>query len=316
MQLYKYGHPPMYGGMDSVLKPPNPNWRRRRLNVVAIFVCLFVPWLLFCFMFWLTSFKQFYRYPAVCFVVAFLALVFVVWLGLKAYEAVKKSSEGDPLYEPTWYIFLFLSCLFAWGLGIYAGYHNFYYRMESYYGLDNLGNYENVDPSVIPGQQLMDGGRVVFQPGTHLDLAKSMSFRNNDLYCVAPIVSANYTLEGAPESFDYWAVGVNCCCGDAVRSANFQCGEFNNPEAGAGLRLMRDELRPFYRLAVQQAVSSYGIRANHPLFFHWVQDPVSATESYRWEGHRQYLIGVYSHFALQLFAVGAATLAFIAMDKE
>lgn len=304
----------MYG--DSIVKPPDLQWRRRRLNLVAIFVCLFVPWLLFCFMFWIFSFKLFYRLPALCYVFAFLLLAFVLWLGVKALQAIKGKRDGETLHEPTWYVFLFLTSLLAWCLAAYFGYRNFSFGMEPYYGLQNLGNYANVDPAKTPGQQLMDGGRVVFQPGSHLDLAKSMSFRNNELYCVTPIVSANYTLAGAPESYDFWAVGVDCCCGDTIRAANFQCGEYKNTQATAGLRLMRDEQRPFYRLAVQQAVSTYGIRANHPLFFHWVQDPIAASEAYRWEGHRQYLMGVYLHFALQLFLVCIATLVFSRMEDK
>lgn len=314
MQLYKYGHPPLYGGGmgNSIVKYPKANLRRKRLNVCAIFICLFVPWLLFCFLYWLISFQWFYRQPAVCVVIAVLALAFVGYLGFKAYDAVKKS--GDHEYEHTWYIFLFLTSLLAWCLALYAGYHLFYHLMEPYYGIANLGKYAGVDPHLTPGEQLMDSGHVVFKPGTHLDLSKSMSFRNNDIYCVAPIVTANYSVIGAPKSFDYWAVGTNCCCGDTIKAANFQCGEYMNPKANAGLRLMKDVERPFYRLAVQQAIGAYGIRANHPLFFHWVQDPVAAEEAYNWEGHRQYLIGAYSHFAFQLLAVCLATCAFFKID--
>lgn len=317
-----------YGGQPPpryyTLKPPKSvgNWRRRRLNIIAIFICLFVPWLLFCFMSWLVSFQWFYRAPALCFLVGLLVLAAVLALGNKAYQAVRGDGQSDPEYggveddQPTWYIFLFITCLLAWGLGSLWGYWNFFYRTETYYSINNLGNYMDVDPRVQSGEQLMDAGRVVFKPGTHLDLAKSMSFRNNDLYCVAPIVSANYTHEGAPESYDYWAVGVDCCCGDTVREANFQCGDYKNKNANAGLRLMRDDQRPFYRLAVQQAVGAYGLRANHPLFFYWVQDPISASEAYRWEGFRYYLMGVYSHFAFQFFAVCFAMCCFRSHYKD
>lgn len=303
-----------YGTMlgDTIIKPGEFRWRRRRLNLVAIFLCLFVPWLIFCFMFWLTSFKLFYRLPAVCYLIAFIVFVFIGTLGMKAIDAIKRSRAGDQNYEPTWCVFLFLTAFLAWCLGMYTGFSNFHWSMDAYYGIMNLGSYAGVNPATTHGQQLMDAGRVVFQPGTHLDLSKSMSFRNNELYCIAPIVANN----SLSESYDFWAVGVDCCCGDTVRSANFQCGEFDNSQAHSGLRLMRDEQRPFYRLAVQQAISTYGIGAKHPLFFHWVQDPVSAGESYRWEGYRQYLIGVYLHFAFQLFCVCLCTLIFSRMEDK
>jgi hypothetical protein len=310
MQLYKYGHPPLYGTQkgDVIVKPPVlPH--RRRLNLVAVCICLFVPWILFCLMYSITSFHLYYKYPALAYFIVFLGLVFVCFLGVKAVHAVIKRTRGNDFDEPTWYLFLFVTSLIAWILGVYLGIHNFYLRMESYYGIENLGNYHDVDPSKTRGQQLMDAGRVIFKPGTHLDLTKSMSFMNTDLYCVTPIVSANHSLKGA-ESYDFWAVGTNCCCGETIRDAKFRCGEYGNIKASAGLRLMRDEQRPFYRLAVQQALSSYNIRSEHPLFFHWVQDPVVASEALNWEGHRRFLTGVYLHFAFQLACVCLAACCF------
>jgi len=318
--LNPYGQPSAYGDQP-LIKPPYFNWRKKRLNLVAIFISLFVPWLLFCFIFYLNSFKWFYKYPFVCFVITFLALCFVIFLGVKAIQAVRASTEDRETrrntgYEPTWLVFLFLTSLLAWCLGCYFGYHNFYNRMDAFYGLNNLGSYSGVNPGTHHGQQLMDAGKVLFEPGTHIDFSKSMSFRNNELYCIAPIVSPNYTLAGAPGSYDFWAVGTDCCCGDTVRTASFQCGEYNNPSAAAGLRLMRDEQRPFFRLAVEQAVGAYGIRANHPLFFHWVQDPMISGEAYNWEGHRQFLIGAYAHFGLQSILVCIAAVIFSGIDDK
>merc|ERR1719161_1268457 len=126
---------------------------------------------------------------------------------------------------------------------------------------------------------------------------------NLDMYCVAPVVNGDSQLT----TYDYWAVGVNCCSGS---SSDFRCGEFNNVHARSGLRLMKDEQRPFFRLAVQQAEAAYKIKAEHPLFFHWMQDPVAAVNAYRDDGFKYYLLGIFTHLACSIFSVVCAVVAF------
>merc|ERR1719161_3450528 len=118
----------------------------------------------------------------------------------------------------------------------------------------------------------------------------SMGFKNLQMYCVAPIVSGSRDDAKRISSYDFWAIGTNCCSGT---QADFHCEGFNIRGASAGVRLMRDDHRAFYRLAVQQAEAAYNIRADHPLFFHWMQDPNAEVTAYMDEGYKYYLLGIF-----------------------
>merc|ERR1740139_910007 len=133
----------------------------------------------------------------------------------------------------------------------------------------------------------MDAGRIVFKAGSHLDISKSMGFKNMDIYCVAPVVSAT-NKTAATASLDFWAVGINCCSG---HMPDFHCGEFYNSNARSGLRLMRDDQRAYFRLAVEQAEAAYNIQATHPIFMYWMQDPATEINAYQDDAYKYWLIG-------------------------
>merc|ERR1719199_1199648 len=102
-----------------------------------------------------------------------------------------------------------------------------------------------------------------------------MSYVNSDTYCVAPITMESKSLA----RYDFWAIGVNCCNSDDPDFKN--CGEVQNPDARAGLRLVYPDQNDFFRLAVQQAEAEYDIEASdQPLFFYWVQDPERESEKF------------------------------------
>jgi len=206
-------------------------------------------------------------------------------------------------YDPRWYHFAAVDFFVAVTLGAVFGDMNFHYTMKTFYDIENLNTYPSVNPSVEPGQQLMDVGRMYFSEGTHLDLKKTAAFKNNDVYCVTPITIGNDKLP----SYDFWAVGLNCCSGEV---ADYHCGEYDNPNARAGLRLMRDDQRPFYRMAIQQAEAAFNIKAQHPLLLFWLQDPIAEMNSYHEDGFRIYLLGILIYFVANCFFVGLAVVGF------
>ncbi|CAK0811742.1 unnamed protein product, partial [Prorocentrum cordatum] len=132
--------------------------------------------------------------------------------------------------------------------------------------VSSLNSYKGVDPSRVDGQRLLDAGTVEFAAGTRLDLSKSMGFKNSVMYCVAPIVLGDFP----PAVYDFWAVGTDCC---SEHSADFACGEYDNPDARSGLRLTSTSQKEYYALAVEQAEATYGVKASNPVFMTWMQDP-------------------------------------------
>jgi len=276
---------------------------RRRLNVVAICLNLFLPWILFSSMYAIMSFTIHYHSPQMAQFSCFLGGVFVLIAFILAMNAWSQRNKSLPNRDPNWFIFGFVALLIAWILGMVFGSINFTFYMQPYYDVLNLSSYPSVNPALEKGQHLMDGGRVYFTEGSVLDLTKSMSFKNLDLYCVAPIVNTKEPLT----SYDFWAVGMNCCSAGA---SDFRCGEYQNPHARSGLRLMRDNQRPFFRLAVQQAEAAFNIRATHPLFYYWTPDPVAEINSYRDDGFKYFLLGVFTHFFFNMFCVVCAVVGF------
>lgn len=284
-------------------------FKRKRMNVVAICMGQFVPWLIFSTVLALLSFSWHYRSPNI---VASLVGALCVALGLAVLAVMGGAVGGRPEEMggsgPSWHLFLAVTSFLACIMAAYFGNHNFWLNMQPHYDVANLNTYNMVDPSRMRGQELMDAGAITFVEGTYLDLKRSMGFRNMDTYCVAPISGGHVT--GTPQlaAYDFWAVGKNCC--DPNTGGDFTCGEYNSPGALSGLRAVQDEDRAFYRLAVEQASSAYAIKANHPLFFYWVSDPMTDNDSMKKDGYKFYMVGMIGFFCFQLILVAGAARAF------
>mmetsp|Transcript_9504 Transcript_9504/g.17664 ORF Transcript_9504/g.17664 Transcript_9504/m.17664 type:complete len:319 (+) Transcript_9504:107-1063(+) len=270
------------------------------LNLGAICAALILPCLLYAFTFWTMSFSLHFRSTMICYCLVFCGLLLVVVMAKLAGDYHRQQTGHS---SQNWFAFLTITCFIAWAAGVVCGDFNFFYNMEPFYSVAHLNMYTKVDPSKVKGGQFMDAGKLEFIKAAHLDRNKSMGFRSKDLYCVAPIVSGKKPLK----SYDFWAIGLNCCNSDG---ADFRCGEFNNKHAHFGLRLMHDEQRGFFRLAVQQAESAHNIQSIHPLFFHWMSDPVSEVNAYMDEGYHNFIMGIFTFFVCQLLCVIGAVVFF------
>jgi len=222
-----------------------------------------------------------------------------------AIVAFRKRWNGDTTREPFWYIFLAVTMTISIAFAVYLGQVNWSVNVLPSKNLGDLSKHYAVDPASTPGRQVMDVGRAYFVDSARIDTTKSMGFKNTLQYCVAPIVSGSDQLK----TYDYWAVGLNCCSGSGT-SFNFHCGEYNNKYAHAGLRLLREDQREFYRLAVQQAEATYNIKSEYPLFFYWMQDPDFELQSYQSDATKYYFLGLLCFSAGQLFLLVVGVLAY------
>mmetsp|Transcript_36299 Transcript_36299/g.93588 ORF Transcript_36299/g.93588 Transcript_36299/m.93588 type:complete len:332 (+) Transcript_36299:67-1062(+) len=300
-----YGGEAQYGSIMGPQKVNTPRHHKGRVNISAVLLCLLAPCALFSLVCAALSFQLHKDSPGLMWLTVICCLVVTAACTYLAGLIAVKRWNGDMSREPFWYIVLAASLIIAFGTSFYLGEINWWNNLLPYNELQTLSSHDAVDPSTMPGQQLMDVGRVQFLPGTKLDFSRTIGFKNSNLFCVAPIVLGNST--PATGSYDYWAIGLNCCSGAAN---DFHCGEYDNPQAHAGLRIMREDQRAFYRLAVQQAEAAYNIRSVHPMFFYWMQDPHQEMESYRDDTMRSYILGILAFFAFQLFAMIVAVVVF------
>jgi len=261
-------------------------------------------------MYALMAFYMHYTRPIMSYTIAI-----VIGLSILAIAAVagrklvhKYSDHTD--YQPNWCVFFFVTLVIGYICGIVFGNLNFGTCMQPYYDVINLNAYTEVNPAAMLGQQLMDAGRLKFVDDVALDLRRSMGFKNLETYCVAPITIANSAGPMPLDSYDFWAVGLGCC---SPNTADFHCGMFNNPGAKQAVRFVKDEDRPFFRLAVQQAEAAYNLKATHPIFLYWTEDATAEVNSFRDEGYKYFMVGMIAHFIFQLLVVGLAVMGFSKM---
>jgi len=288
--------------------------RRFVLNVTGIFLNVILPWFVFTVVLYMVSFKYHYVNANAMWATVTGVAVLAIFIPFGLWIAERNS------YEPNWYKFTAGVMALAVGSAIGIGYANYWYNTMIFYDWQRLKIYPSVDPSKEFGQNLMDAGTVYFSEGSAIDVGKGWHFMSDQAwhgihnYCVAPIV------KGAPltGTYDFWAIGKDCC---SSSSSDFRCGEFDNGLARSGLRLLDDISRPFYELAVKQAVAQYSygeskITANHPIFFEWVQDPLAHVTKYMDWGNNIFLVSCVGFLAFQACLVAITTFCFAQIGRR
>lgn len=283
---------------------------RIRMNIVPMFLMTFVPWGIFIFMcgncaFYVMYMRPFLGWSMVALGVAFWLVSILVALNRRKYDS-----------EPGWYLFFAIMV----GIAVFGGVERGTYIYDNYsfpfYQVKDLKVLTNVDPMKEKGQNVLDAGMFYFMNGSRMDAMRSWHFKQKTVYCVVPIVVQGtlHNENNIPltQSFDFWAVGKDCC---STAASDFRCGEYNNPLARGGIRNMDNEDRAYYRLAVEQASALYRINANTPIFFEWAADPVAVTNEWNSAGFRKYIAWVAWMFIFFAFAMAMASAKFSFMPR-
>ncbi|CAJ1383584.1 unnamed protein product [Effrenium voratum] len=206
-------------------KPPalfSPG-HRMRMNIMPIFLNIFIPWAIFVYCFSLASFYLMYSKPVVAWVC--ISAVFAVWLLFVLVAFCARKYNPDP----TWFTFFTILAAICAAWGIIAGLSNLENYEKPYYTLkemrDTAGeNSTGVNPTTVSGEDVMDAGIITFAAGSVFDASKTWHFMKGTLYCVAPIVGPNAAVP-LRQTYDFWAVGKDCC---SISASDFRCGSWGS----------------------------------------------------------------------------------------
>lgn len=279
---------------------------RIRMNVVPMFLNIFVPWGIFIIVLGITSFHLMYSRPMLGYGVVAAFVLF--WL-ITVCVAINRRKH-DP--EPTWFIFFSIMVGVAIFSAILLGDYIYNNYSFAYFQVHDLKVISNLDANRERGQNVMDAGMFYFAEGNKIDAMRAWHFKQKTVYCVAPITKGWNTVPET-QSFDFWAVGKDCC---SLSASDFRCGAYNNPLARGGIRIMNDHDQAFYRLAVEQAAALYGIHAAHPVFFEWSLDPKSDMSDLNQHGFHRYLAYVAFAFVVAIFCMSMATCKFSFLGRS
>lgn len=280
-------------------------------NPVSVAICIVVPMMLFAHVsHQLATSLRFHRPELAYLYGPGLALLVCGAVSGKVYTAYRRGFGG--LFDRRWSA-LCLCLWFALLSACIVGDARFRYYTFSYYSYQDLASYTNIDPSRDKGQSYMDAGTVYFKESAVVMTSKAVAFQNAGIYCVAPIVRQPIDNQGvqvdpskggtgssvslpASGTIDFWAVGQDCC---DPTGQNFKCGAVDKPLARSGMRLIRDDIRPFYLMAVQEWNAWLNLPSAHPLFFHWVEDPILEVDQYLEKANRMYIMHLSSFLLVE-----------------
>eukprot|EP00928_Gymnodinium_smaydae_P073342 TRINITY_DN56559_c0_g1_i1.p1 TRINITY_DN56559_c0_g1~~TRINITY_DN56559_c0_g1_i1.p1 ORF type:complete len:407 (-),score=67.74 TRINITY_DN56559_c0_g1_i1:84-1214(-) len=258
-----------------------------------IIVCVFAPPLVFSYVSWLVTFKTHFDLQSYVWLPVSLAFAPVIsaWWKLRREAPQRHDKVGGHRLQMVLVLIAVLTAAVSSDF-------NYWNCMYPIYSLRSMKSYTDIDPAETLGQRVMDAATITFVNESRVATDLAMSYTTWETYCVAPIATGS--LAERLQQYDFWAVGVGCCYSGAP---SFHCGEYNNVKARSGLRLTDPEQLHYFQLAVQQAEAEYAIEAPHPIFIHWVEDPVHEEVVLYQAGVQMWVMASSLHLGFNLFAI-------------
>jgi|Transcript_89959 hypothetical protein len=229
------------------------------INTGLAIACLILPVIVFVATVLVMGTSLRYWHSFFAYTLAIILLVFCLGIGIMAAAlAIKNPSLS------LWLGVLCFMSLIAYAYGFCQANTLYWFFIEPGINIQQMTAYTNVDPTTSQGNQFMDYGIISFTENATINSNMSMLFKDGTTYCVAPVIVNGV----APASYDFWAVGVDCCS-----SGTFKCGDWNLAAAHSGLRVSSESEKQFYQLAVRSASATYNIPVHNPIFFTWAVKP-------------------------------------------
>lgn len=179
-----------------------------------------------------------------------------------------------------------------------------YKRFFAWYWFYEDGHtYTEVNPSE-PAAGYSDASELMFTNRSHIDVTKSLGYKDVQVYCVAPILSNDPAQNNGPVQF--WAAGLDCCAARGL----FGCDDAWNPHARGGAVVPSEAtldggVLDNYRRATRQAEAAFNITsAQTAIVLHWVVDPEQVRRNHFRSGVGMLLISCAVYLALSCLVAG------------
>lgn len=177
------------------------------------------------------------------------------------------------IYWTWWPLWRWVMCVVAACFATQLGNFFWFNQFMPYAQLNRLQAYREVNPATVSGVRLQDAGMITFNASVGVDRSRIGCIKNGATWCVAPVVNGGQipVQNSNGEHYDLFVAGVDCC----TCPGEFRCGDWNQPGAFGGYRVLNEQNRRFFQLASEDFATTYGKEVRHAIFFEMVSDPLA-----------------------------------------